>query len=131
MALYVDTSTLAKLVVREAESSALRRWLVRHDEPLVSSDVTRTELIRATCRVAPDRVRQARAVLDAVVLARLTPEICETAALLDPTALRSLDAIHLATALSLGDELEGIVAYDTRLIGAASDVGIDTIAPGA
>ena len=130
MAYYVDTSTLAKLVMREPEGAALRRWLGRHDGSLVSSDISRTELIRATRRVAPTHVRQARAVLDAVVLARVTPEICDSAGLLGPAELRSLDAIHVATALALGDELDGIVVYDSRFREAASSVGIETIAPG-
>jgi uncharacterized protein len=130
MAYYVDTSALAKLVVREPESAAVRRWFGRHDGSLVSSDITRTELIRATRRVASGRVREARSVLDAIVLARVTPEICDTAALLEPAMLRSRDAIHLATALMLGDELDGIVAYDSRLRDAATSVGIETIAPG-
>lgn len=130
MAYYVDTSALAKLVRREPESAALRRWFGRHDGSLVSSDIARTELLRVTRRVAPSQVRQARAVLDAVVLARVTPEICDSAALLGPPALRSLDAIHLATALALGDELDGVVVYDSRLREAAWSIGIDTIAPG-
>jgi predicted nucleic acid-binding protein len=130
VAYYVDTSAVARLVVREPQTATLRRWLGRHDESLVSSDITRTELIRATRRVAPDRVREARAVLDAIVLARVTPEICDVAALLDPAALRSLDAIHLATALMLGDELDGIVVYDNRLREAVTSVGIETISPG-
>jgi predicted nucleic acid-binding protein len=64
------------------------------------------------------------------VLVRVTSEICDSAALLEPATLRSVDAIHLATALALGDELDGVVAYDGRLREAAASVGIEAIAPG-
>ena len=75
----------------------------------------RTELMRAVRRAAPDRVAQARAVLDAVTFLEVTTAVFEQAGRLDPTALRSLDAIHLAAALSIGDDLESLLTYDERL----------------
>ena len=126
---YVDTSALTKLVVAEAESAALRRWLTRHVDTAVSSDLTRTELLRAVRRAAPDRMVQARAVLDTVTLLHASTEVFEAAALLDPPTLRTLDAVHLASALTLGDELDGLVAYDDRLAAAATTLGIRVIAP--
>ena len=66
----------------------------------------RTELIRATRRAAPSAVTQARAVLESVTLLHVTTSILERAALLEPPTLRSLDAIHIATALELGDDLD-------------------------
>ena len=80
-------------------------------------------------RAAPDRVVRAREVLDALTLIEVTTAVFEDAGLLDPNILRSLDAIHLAAALILGDDLEGMVTYDDRLGQAASANGIAVIAP--
>ena len=112
MAYYLDTSAAVKLVVEEAGSKALRRWLDATTEPIVSSDLLRTELLRATRRRAPDQMRQARAVLDSVVLLMLSTPLFERAGDLEPGLLRSLDALHLAAALDLGDDLDGIITYD-------------------
>jgi predicted nucleic acid-binding protein len=129
VAFYVDTSALVKLVVPEPESEALQRWLSAPGAVLVASDLVRTELFRATRRLAEDRLVQARAVLEAVDLIRLTPTIFDEAARLDPPELRSLDAIHLASALDLGDSLEGVVTYDDRLAAAARANGVPVTAP--
>lgn len=129
MAYYLDTSAAVKLVVEEAGSKALRRWLMKAAEPIVSSDLLRTELLRATRRGAPDQVQQARAVLDSLVLLTLPTTVFEQAGTLEPDLLRSLDALHLAAALDLGDELDGIITYDDRLAAAAAALGIVVVAP--
>lgn len=126
---YLDTSALAKLVVAEAESDSLRAWLSETDREPVACDLARTELLRAVRRSAPDRLLQARAVLDSVTLIDVTTSIFEQAGRLDPTALRSLDAIHLAAALDLGDDLDSLVTYDDRLAEAANLNGIPVTAP--
>jgi len=126
---YLDTSALVKLVVAEAESAALLAWLGHDERVPVSSDLTRTELIRAVRRVAPERMVEARAVLDALTLLELTPAVFEQAGRLDPAIVRSLDAIHLAAALMLGDDLEGFVTYDERLAEAARANGVAVVAP--
>ncbi len=77
----------------------------------------------------PDRVLQARGVLDAVTLLHVTPAVFEDAGRLDPSGLRSLDAIHLAAALDLGDDLDGLITYDDRLADAAVSHGIAVLAP--
>ncbi len=128
MAHYLDTSALTKLVVAEAESKALRAWLRTGREP-VACDLVRTELIRAVRRSAPGRLVQARAVLDSLTLIQVTSSIFEQAGRLEPPGLRSLDAIHLAAALDLGDDLDGVVTYDERLAEAASLNGISVTAP--
>ncbi len=129
MAYYVDTSALTKLVVAEPETAALRKWFGAAERTPVASDLTRTELLRAVRRAAPNRMVQAREVLDSLVLLQVSTDTFEAAAHLEPAVLRTLDAIHLAVALTLGDELEGIVAYDERLCQAAEALGIRVIAP--
>jgi len=129
VAFYIDTSALVKLVVAEPETDSLRAWLADTDRDPVACDLVRTELIRAVRRAAPDRLLQARAVLDAVTLLEVTTQIFEEAGRVDPTVLRSLDAVHIAAALDLGDDLEGLVAYDDRLAEAAAMNGIPVVAP--
>jgi predicted nucleic acid-binding protein len=129
VAFYFDTSALVKLVVAEPESQALRSWSQEVNRDLVACDFVRTELMRAVRRVVPDRVLQARKVLDSVILVEVTAAVFEDAGRLDPASLRSLDAIHLAAALDLGDDLEGLVTYDDRLAEAAIANGVAVVAP--
>jgi predicted nucleic acid-binding protein len=131
MATYVDASAAAKLVLEEPESAALERWLTRKGRVPVTSDLTRTELLRATRRLAPERMPEARTVLDVMTVLTVSTAIFERAATLDPESLRSLDAIHLASALELGDELDDLATYDVRLAEAARQYGISVVAPGA
>lgn len=129
MAYYLDTSAVVKLVVSEPETQVLEGWIAQgHD--VVSCDLLRTELLRATRRSAPDRMVRARLVLDSITLVTVAATTFERAADLDPGLLRSLDAIHLAAALEFGDELDGMVTYDDRLAEAARLHGIPVIAPG-
>ena len=85
--------------------------------------------MRAVRRAVPDRVLHAREVLDGVTLVHVTPAVFEAAGRLDPSGLRSLDAIHLAAALDLGDDLEGLITYDDRLADAAVSNGVAVVAP--
>ena len=127
---YVDTSALAKLVVAEEHSAAMVDWTRSGDLVAVTSDLTRTELMRAVTRVHPDRAVRARAVLDALEIVSVTRRTFDEAGRMPPAALRSLDAIHLAVALSLGDELEAFVTYDERLRDAALAAGLPVMSPG-
>ena len=126
---YLDTSALVKLVIEEAETSALFDWLGAQERPVVTSDLARTELLRAVRRGAPAQAAAARTVLRALGTVAVSTDICERAALVDPTGVRSLDAIHLATALALGDDLETFVCYDARLLEAATLNGLPTASP--
>jgi len=126
---YLDTSAAVKLVVIERGSKALRRWLASRDGEIVSSDLLRTELLRATRRSRPSLAVQARAVLDSIPLLTMSTRVFERAATLDPDVMCSLDALHLAAALELGDDLEGMVTYDHRLAEAAERLGIMAVAP--
>ena len=129
MAHYLDTSAFLKLVVTEAESRALRKWATADGVVLVSSDLVRTEALRAARRHSPAALLQARTLLEAVALMALTSDICERAAELDPSILRSLDALHLASALALGDDLQAVVTYDERLAAACAAHGVAVVAP--
>ncbi len=129
MAHYVDSSALVKLVVDEQESRALRTWLETSDRQPVSSDLARTELVRAVRRSQPERFLRVRAILDRIDLLELPSTVYDHAGRVDPVELRSLDALHLAAAMALGDELEAVVTYDERLASAARANGIAVIAP--
>lgn len=131
MAHYLDTSALVKLVVAEAETDALRSWIGLRHRDLVSCDLARAELARTVRRVAPDRAVQARAVLDSITIMAVTTSTFEGAGRLDPAILRTPDAIHVAAALELGDDLVSIVTYDHRLAAAAQANGIAVARPGA
>lgn len=125
---YVDSSALVKLAVLEAESAALRAYLYRR-RPLVSSALARTEVGRALAPLGPEAVRRGREVLAGVDLVKVSDRLLEVAATLPPTQLRSLDAIHLATADQLGAALGPVVTYDGRMASAARALGWTVAAP--
>ncbi len=128
---YLDSSAIVKLIVREPESPALFEWLANRPER-ISSIVARVEVLRALRRTDSSGTatwKRALDVLDRIALLTIDRRITDMAAQLDPRELRSLDAIHLATALSVGAELSGVVAYDDRLAAAATRSGIEVWAP--
>jgi len=125
---YLDTSAFLKLIVAEQESDATRAWLVDNG-PAWSSQLLRTEALRAARRLGLD----ARSVHDAIETVSLVlPSVSTflTAGSLEPSELRSLDALHLATALELGADLEGMVTYDVRMARAATAASVSVVAPG-
>lgn len=127
-ATYLDSSAIVKLAVREDESVALRRYL-RRRRPLVSSSLVRTEVLRALLPGGDDAVAAGRKVLTRLDLIRISTGVLDDAAVLQPADLRSLDAIHIATARRLGRDLGTIVTYDERMAEAASDLGHHVAAP--
>ena len=129
MAVYLDSSALVKLVLLEAESAALRRYLKQHAER-VSSALAKVEVARAVrAQGAPARARADR-VLARIRILRIDDDVLTRAADLDPGVLRSLDAIHLASALALGADLEAVVTYDGRMRDAARLLSLEVTAPG-
>lgn len=126
---YIDTSALVKLVVAEPETQALEQHLA-HRAGLVCSALGATELMRA-CRRALSKKQLSRVeeVLDAVVLVNITPAILAAAAELSPRELRTLDAIHLATALSIDEAALDVITYNARLSKAAKAHGFNVVAP--
>jgi predicted nucleic acid-binding protein len=128
--IYCDTSALVKLVFEETESSALVEWLaVRQDVPKVSSDLSIVELLRTCRRVDDASVDGANQLLGGIDLIPMDRAIVERAASLGPSELRSLDAIHLASALSVKTNLTALIAYDIRLCSAAMQEGIEVVSP--
>jgi predicted nucleic acid-binding protein len=125
---YLDSSALVKLAVREGESAALRRYL-RRRRPLVSSALARTEVARALMPLGAEAVRHGQQVLSRVDLVRINDRILRAAGSLDPQELRSLDAIHLASARQFGQELAAIVTYDARMALAAEAIGCNVAHP--
>ena len=126
--IYLDSSAIVKLVVREPESSALRRYL-RRRRPLISSALARTEVGRALLPFGAEIVARGQEVLTRFDLARVNDRVLTAAGAMLPENIRSLDAIHLATAQQLGAELTRIVTYDDRMSRAARALGLPVAAP--
>ena len=126
---YVDSSAFTKLVSPEAETQALRRYLRRRGDNVVSADLLRTEVLRAAGRLSPQHVALARHHLRRVGFIALDRPAFDHAGTLHPLQLRSLDAVHVAAALSLGDDLDEFIAYDARLIAAAQAHGLVVVSP--
>lgn len=127
--LYCDASAIAKLVLPEPESAALETFL--GDRPIASSALAIVEVARAAMRAPHPEAAldRARAVLAAVDLLPLDDSILRRAGSIGPPSLRSLDAIHLSAALTLGARLEFMVVYDRLLSAAATAAGLPTISP--
>lgn len=127
MVWYLDTSAFLKLVVAEAESPAMRAWHASHG-PLWSSQLLQTEARRAGKRLGlyPQAIDDA---LDTVSLVSPTDATFRRAGDLPPASLRSLDALHLAAALELGADLEGMIVYDERLAAAAATHSVVVLKP--
>jgi predicted nucleic acid-binding protein len=129
--IYLDSSALLKLVRAETHSAELTSWLAdRPEAPLVSSALAQVEVLRACWRIDERLVDRGRAVLAALDLVPLDAQVLDAAAELPAPALRSLDALHLASALALDPDLETFVAYDDRLAAAARGAGLMVGQPG-
>jgi predicted nucleic acid-binding protein len=128
-ALYLDSSAFVKVVVEEPESAALRAYLAADEARRVSSALLRTEALRAVRHLGPEVLANVREGLRRVDLVAIDDRILDAAGILEPGVLRTLDAIHLATALAVGDDLEAIVTYDERMVAAARSLGLPTAAP--
>ncbi|MGI8885590.1 MAG: type II toxin-antitoxin system VapC family toxin [Gaiellaceae bacterium] len=125
--MYLDASALVKLVVPESQSAALAAYVERRS-PLSSCALARLEVVRAVSPHGAEPVRTARELLDEIDLIQLDDELLDLAAELQGP-LRSLDAIHLAAALELGDALEAVVTYDGQMTRAAEVLGLPVVAP--
>lgn len=130
--IYLDSSALLKLLHEEAESAALADWLTaRTGTPLVSSALAKVEVVRACRRINPATLKEAVELLAGLDLIPLSGAVIDQAADVGQAMLRSLDAIHLASALSIQAELTTFIAYDHGLAEAASTAGLELLVPGA
>jgi predicted nucleic acid-binding protein len=132
--IYLDSCALLKLVLREAETDALRTFLAaRAAEGHVTSALSQTEVFRTLVRAGadPEVGDVAEALLDRLLRIRVTDPVLPAAGMFPARHLRSLDAIHLASAEYLEHALTAFVTYDKRLAAAALDRGLPVEAPGA
>lgn len=128
--IYLDTSATVKLVAAEEDSSALIDWLNSHpDESLITSAIGHIELIRAAARTGPEAIVLARNIASTIDTLVLTDAVAAAAATIPPPELRTLDAIHLATAHVHRKALTAFCAYDRRLLAAAESQGLPTASP--
>ena len=128
--IYLDSAAVVKLVHAEMESSALRVWLdKRAGAGWVSSILVEIESFRALARYAPEAVTRLHPVLDQIDLIDMTPHVRILAQTIRPVTVRSLDAIHLGTALSIRRDLTSFVTYDKRLLEAAIAAGLPAGSP--
>jgi uncharacterized protein len=125
---YVDSSAIVKLVVAESESKALRRYLSRR-QPLVSSALARTEVARALLPSGSDVVARGEEALRRIQLLRVNDRVLREAGRMQLVELRSLDAIHLASAREMGTSVRQIVTYDERMAAAAQAGGFSVASP--
>jgi predicted nucleic acid-binding protein len=128
--IYLDSSALMKLVCCEDETVALVDWLRMRAEEPCSSELGRVEVLRAARRLGDEFSTQARSVIAELDLVPLDRTVQGLACDITDPPLRSLDALHLASALILSEELTAFVAYDHRLAGAARAAGLVVETPG-
>jgi uncharacterized protein len=126
--IYLDTSALLKLIFPEKGSEAVVA-AVDGDVEMVSSELLLVEARRGTARRAPARLPRLDVLLGRVELIQMSSALLESASRLPDPLLRSLDAIHVATALSIRTEVDVLLSYDERLIAAAAAHGLPTAAP--
>ena len=130
--IYLDSSALLKLLFLERETTELRQWVLdRAGLVLTSSELAKVEVVRGCWRVDAGFLPAARQLLSGLNLIPLTGAVIDRAGSIGDPLLRSLDALHLASALSVAAELTAFVAYDRRLIAAAGSASLVTAQPGS
>jgi predicted nucleic acid-binding protein len=127
-AVYLDSSAIVKLVVREPQTEALLAFLGPR-QVRVTSALARVEVVRAVRRHGRSATARAAALLDALSLLALDDALLDSAAAIDVDELRGLDAIHIASARQLAGELDALVSYDERMLTAARSLGVPVSHP--
>ena len=127
---YLDSSAIVKLILVEAETRVLSVYL-SDGVPQASCAVATTEVVRAVGSYGRDAIARAQASLRSIEMIAIDDLLLNVASELKPWKLRSLDALHLATALAIGDRLEAVVTYDRRMADAARTLGMAVESPGA
>ena len=128
MSWYADCSAILKLLIVEKESAALTDFI---DFTIKSSALTRVELIRVLQKIAPEKIDRAQIILAGIDLTPLNPAILSIAENFAPSiTLKSLDALHIATAIFLDKSVEGVITYDKAMIKNAKELRIKVASPG-
>jgi uncharacterized protein len=128
--IYVDTSALLKLLKDdEPEAAALRQFMDETDPDLISSALLAVEARRGMLRNRPDGLPMVDLVLHDVTLLSVSDAVIESARRLQDPLLRSLDAIHLATALLVREDVEAVLTYDDRFAAAAAAHELSVVTP--
>lgn len=128
--IYVDTSALLRLIkTDEPGSEAVQHFLAEHDAELVSSALLTVEARRGVLRLRPEGIPKVDLLLGEIEQIGISDAVIESAGRLPDPMLRSLDAIHLATALLIREDVEALLTYDVRLREAAQAHGLATAAP--
>jgi uncharacterized protein len=132
MAWYLDSSAVVKLIAPEAETPALTAWIANTepDSGLLVSDLVRTETLRAARRKGGAAVSRAQQVLARFSTVGVSRSAFNLAWSIGSSELRTLDALHLAVSIQLGDDMDGLVTYDDRLREAATQTGLAVVSPG-
>lgn len=128
-AVYLDSSAFVKLAVEEPETDALRAFLAARAERRVSSALLRTEALRAVRGLGGDVLTTVREAFRRVDLVAIDDRVLDSAGTLEPRVLRTLDSVHLATALAVGDDLDLVVTYDERMAEGARLLGLQVESP--
>ena len=128
--IYLDSSALVKLAIAERETVALSAWLAASPNLVrVSSSVIRVEVPRAVWRADPGALPQSYSLVRRIKEIWLSPGVLTRAAGMRPQGLSSLDAIHLASAVTIRRDLSAFVSYDPRLVAAAQEAGLPVLSP--
>ena len=129
MSWYIDSSAIIKLIVAEKESPDLKNYI---SDGLLTSEIARVEVLRTVTMNAPDFVASAKKVLGALNTVDINASILYMAEDFgSEVSLRTLDAIHVATALSVRDVIEGVITYDKGMSKDAKALGLSVVSPGA
>ena len=127
---YADTSAVIKLLIDQPQTSAMSAFYDEHEDwEWTGSTLLRVEVARAVTRVQPALLPEARELLEFFSFIPINDDVVERAMIEPDRSLRSLDAIHLATARKLAGDLAGLVSYDERLLSAAADAGLPVVSP--
>jgi len=129
MTYVVDSSALVKLIVSEEHSKTLGSWVANCNQDLFISELARTEVSRAISRVDSNLNKQFNTIINRFGIIRVSTQVLTIAETLSPTSLRTLDAIHLASCIILGETLTGFVTYDNAQASAALINRIDVFTP--
>ena len=128
MSWYADSSAILKLLIEEKESAALTDFI---DFTIKSSVLTRVEVIRVLHKIAPERIPQAHIILEGIDVTPVNSGVLSIAENFAPTiTLKSLDALHVATAIFLDESIKGVLTYDKSMIKNAKELGIKVVSPG-